>query len=86
MDGVSKGWQVVRVDNHCIHVVPVEDSNMHILYETCYCLPTIEEVLREDQSGNGLVIVHNSFDGREAYENEESVSTSASCDRIGRKN
>lgn len=47
----------------CLHIIPLNDMQEHITRaETCPCKPELSE------SGN---IVHNSFDGREAYERGE---------------
>lgn len=45
------------------HVVPLEDDEMHTLSRTCKCQPqprAIDEI--------STFVVHNSFDGREGYE------------------
>ena len=55
----SQGWGVFALDNGEIHVVPVGEDH---LYENCPCQPWENEV---------GTIVHNSFDGREAYERGE---------------
>jgi len=43
------------------HIYPIDDLKLH---ETegnpCWCTPRVEE--------NGQLIIHNSLDGREAYE------------------
>lgn len=40
-----------------IHVLPINDSQEHDESLACPCHPTIEE--------NGVLIIHNAFDGRE---------------------
>lgn len=49
-----------------IHVCPVDEEKdhelQHILYPFCKCLP------REEVVGDTLIIIHNSFDGREGLE------------------
>ena len=42
------------------HVLPVNDEVEHTESKNCWCKPHIEE--------NGRVIIHNSFDGREDFE------------------
>lgn len=59
------------------HVVPVNDLKEHIvecifppigdLYCNCECKPRIEE------AGTGLIVVHNSFDGRENFELDNKI-------------
>jgi hypothetical protein len=46
-----------------IHVLPVNDSEEHILDSTCSCNPQIENA----ENGH-LLVIHNSFDGRELIE------------------
>ncbi len=45
-----------------IHVLPLNDVKDHELCTTCECLPAIHEEEGE------MVVVHNSFDGREYIE------------------
>jgi len=50
-----------------IHVLPVDDTRDGAPFEheettTCPCAPSVERV------GDGFLVVHNSFDGREAVE------------------
>lgn len=44
-----------------IHVMPVNDLREHETSLQCWCVPTPEE-------DNPLVVVHNSMDQRESYE------------------
>lgn len=46
-----------------IHVIPTDDLEEHEESTTCKCKPRVDHV-----NGN-MVIVHNSFDGREQIEN-----------------
>ncbi len=46
-----------------MHVVPIDDDEEHELLRTCQCRPTAKAI--DDIT---VMIVHNSFDGREAYE------------------
>lgn len=48
-----------------VHVLPVNDLKPHLESEACKCAPRVEEV------GNGRVVIHNSYDGREFYEDEK---------------
>ena len=56
------GWETIGVnfDGACVaqHVVPCGDHRQHQLDPTCWCAP-VEDI------GSW---VHNSLDGREAYE------------------
>lgn len=50
-------------ENNAYHVVPLEDDEMHDLSRKCTCKPiarAIDEI--------STLIVHNSYDGREGYE------------------
>ena len=47
-----------------LHLVPINDLREHDLTITCWCRPTHDE---EEPN----VIVHNSMDGREAFETGE---------------
>lgn len=55
-------WQVIEHINE-LHVVPQDDDRKHF-FQACACCPQPAEE-------GSAVIVHNSFDGREAYENGE---------------
>lgn len=46
--------------NERMHVYPTNDIREHILSLDCPCQPVLDE---EDN-----IVIHNSFDGREAYE------------------
>ncbi len=51
-----------------IHVVPIDDLREHIEdNDRCWCRPRVED--------DGMVIVHNSMDGREKYETGERKPT-----------
>ena len=47
-----------------LHVVPVNDLRDHVTSVDCWCCPI-------DDDG---IIVHNSLDGREKYENGEPLN------------
>jgi len=51
-----------------IHVLPIDDIIQHIEIGTgCWCTPSIEE--------DGMLVVHNSADGREYKERGEEFIT-----------
>jgi len=54
-------WEVRQLKSGDIHVVPLEDAQIHFLDRTCWCRPG--EV--EDHTD---IVVHNAADGREIYE------------------
>lgn len=56
---MKQGWRIVP-QGDINHVIPVDDDGMHQI-ENCSCNP------RWDDG----VMVHNSFDGREAFERGE---------------
>lgn len=51
-----------------IHILPVNDLKPHSESTTCECLPSIEML----ENGE-IMVVHNSFDGRENNENEKDI-------------
>lgn len=56
------GWFSYSDEQHPIpHTLPNYDLGQHYLTADCPCCPTDDED----------VIIHNSFDGREAYETEQ---------------
>lgn len=50
-----------------IHVLPTNDEVPHVESEQCWCKPKVEE--------NGQLIIHNSFDGREDFEDIDKENT-----------
>jgi hypothetical protein len=48
---------------YAYHIVPVDDDEPHDLSRKCRCIPNTEAV--DEMS---TLIIHNSFDGREGYE------------------
>lgn len=50
-----------------IHVLPINDIEEHQESTTCHCHPAIQE-----ESGT-MIIVHNSFDGRELVEDANNI-------------
>lgn len=55
------GWTIVPVPGLGVHCVPIDDLREH-MDEDCPCRPT------QDDPG---FWIHNSFDGREAFEEGE---------------
>lgn len=53
-----------------IHVTPNNDTKIHSLTHTCHCEPRIE------QEGGNMIIIHNSFDGREGVEQVNEILNS----------
>lgn len=49
-----------------VHVLPVDDLKPHIESAACKCQPRVDTV----RNGN-RVVVHNSYDGREFFEEAE---------------
>ena len=45
-----------------IHIIPNGDKKTHEESEFCHCHPRIEH------EKNGIIVIHNSFDGREYLE------------------
>jgi hypothetical protein len=52
-----------------IHVMPRDDLREHEESEFCACKPKVK------YTGEGRVIVHNSYDGREVLEQWEEAKT-----------
>ena len=48
-----------------IHVLPLNDLKPHTESVACRCVPSVENI------EEGVVIVHNAYDGREFFEDEE---------------
>ncbi len=48
------------MDSTIYHIVPTNDLKPHSDHRACKCQPTPSE--------DGLLIIHNSFDGREFFE------------------
>ena len=55
----SNGWGVFKLSGGDVHVAPLFDIGEHLLEASCPCCPT---------ENDGGEYVHNSFDGREEYE------------------
>jgi hypothetical protein len=45
-----------------VHVLPLRDMREHVEHPLCWCGPWVECV------GRGLLVTHNSMDGRELVE------------------
>lgn len=50
-------------EQNAYHIIPLDDDHIHMLTRDCECSPQGKAV--DDMS---TLIIHNSFDGREAYE------------------
>jgi hypothetical protein len=50
-------------EDNAYHIVPLDDDHMHTLSRECECRPQAKAV---DELST--LVIHNSFDGREAYE------------------
>lgn len=53
-----------------IHVMPTNDLREHTQDTTCECNPRVE-------AGGELLVIHNSFDGREAVEQANAILAQA---------
>ena len=60
------------------HVLPINDIKSHQEESSCICSPTVEIV----ESGD-MLIIHNSFDGRENKENKNGKGINSSSERRG---
>lgn len=64
-EGPISGWSVFEKDDGSeVNVIPENDLRMHLYGTLCRCRPS-KEVTDEGVP----LYVHNSYDGREAYEN-----------------
>jgi bisphosphoglycerate-independent phosphoglycerate mutase (AlkP superfamily) len=51
-----------------IHVIPLDDTNCHSMENhLCACDPKIKD------EGGTLIVIHNSYDGREALEQANEI-------------
>jgi len=65
----NKAWQVKdRADVGEVHVLPLGDTSEHAERRDCACLPRVEKPTNPNDK---TLIVHYSFDGREAFEYAE---------------
>ena len=55
-----------------IHILPINDLKEHRETDDCECAPRVEYV-----GNGGKVVVHNSYDGREFWEQWEADKTRA---------
>lgn len=62
----TNGRQLLASEN-VIHVLPVNDLHPHSEDRDCLCLPNMESV-KKDGYVCGYLVVHNSYDGRETWE------------------
>ena len=68
----KKSWSIILSNDNIFYLFPTNDSEPHLLevkydekcapYCPCKCGPTCEF------EGENLIVVHNSFDGREGVE------------------
>lgn len=60
-------WQIIDINEddemNAYHIIPIDDDEMHNLSRKCSCKPRAKAI--DDIS---TMIVHNSYDGREGYE------------------
>jgi len=52
-----------KKQSHRPHVVPLDDTYVHVLSENCWCFPLVQK----EENGKETVI-HNAQDTREKYE------------------
>jgi len=64
---VGSSWSSITLKNNMetYHTLPVNDIAGHDESENCPCKPRIVLI------GNGKLVIHNSWDGREAFEMKE---------------
>lgn len=66
--GIDYKQMIARHCNNCshewktYHVLPVGDLKKHTESYTCECKPIVEH------EGGNIIVIHNSFDGREGVE------------------
>lgn len=56
-------WEVDVYENGEVHVLPLFDLKLHLNSLACKCKPLIKDE----------IIVHNSFDGREFFEENDNL-------------
>lgn len=56
-------WATFEIDEKWLHIIPIWDKKEHEFKETCHCDPRVE-----DLENDYILVVHNSYDGREALE------------------
>lgn len=65
------GWHLTRIEEEGqlqgIHLVPINDFKLHFLDNDCWCKPEPDEEFPN-------MMLHNSMDKREDYENGRKVS------------
>ena len=60
-------WLVEKVSQTIVHVYPANDLREHIFAEYCHCKPIVKP------QGLFTRVIHNSYDGREAWEKLEEL-------------
>ena len=65
----QKRWQLWHSKEPCaVHVVPTNDLKEHVERGTwCHCEPRLEA------EGDGTIVIHNAYDGREFVETENEL-------------
>lgn len=48
-----------------IHLLPLNDAKSHVESPACKCAPSVQNV------EGGTLIIHNAYDGREFFEDDE---------------
>lgn len=58
------GWDTIKEYDYnkpWVNVVPRDDLKPHVESSTCMCKPRIEKYR------NGVMVIHNAYDGREEF-------------------
>lgn len=63
----SKLWLTTEHDDGNVHVIPLDDENVHLFSAECLCDPGIEPQFLEGDM-IGMLVSHNSWDRRELHE------------------
>lgn len=63
-------WNVIMINERSWHVTPIDDLKVHnTLSDHCQCLPRVDY-----QPNGNRIVVHNAYDGREFWEQDESLA------------
>lgn len=62
------------------NILPLRDLKPHIENAACKCQPRVEE------TGGGKIIIHNAWDGREFYEEQDDNGEEITFTRNSRQN
>lgn len=60
------GWYSTPTGDDSAQVHPIKDLAEHVLSDSCWCKPSTR------RTWHGIILVHNSLDGREKKEPESS--------------